>query len=164
MGPERNNFLRRNRIIAGMADATLVVESAETGGALITSRMASSYQRDVLAVPGRATDERSRGCNNLIKKSVAALVESAEDIIEHLNWTEDVLPGQMHLLDKQCITTDERVLLELMTNHPGIVPGELSRLSGIPIQGVLSLLTAMELKRWVYVEPGNQYQAKIRLP
>ena len=74
MGPERNNFLRRNRIIAGMADATLVVESAASGGALITAAMASSYQRDVLAVPGRTTDDRSRGCNRLIKENVAAMV------------------------------------------------------------------------------------------
>jgi DNA processing protein len=164
MGPERNNFLRRNRIIAGMADATLVVESAETGGALITARMASSYQRDVMAVPGRVTDDRSSGCNSLIKKNVASLVESADDIIDQLNWSDDGSPGQGHLFEIPKLSARERQLLELMNQKQGMGPGELSRLSGIPIQGVLSLLTAMELKRWVYVEPGNQYQAKIRLP
>lgn len=164
MGPERNNFLRRNRIIAGMADATLVVESAQSGGALITARMASSYQRDVLAVPGRVTDERSSGCNSLIKKNVAALVESADDIIDLLNWTEDVSPGQGQLFELPQFSARERQLLELMNRKQGMAPGDLSRHSGIPIQEVLALLTGMELKRWVVVEPGNQYQARIRLP
>jgi DNA processing protein len=163
MGPERNNFLRRNRIIAGMADATLVIESAQSGGALITAHMASSYQRDVLAVPGRVTDERSKGCNMLIKKSVAALVESAEDVIDHLNWNGDLAPDQGTLFEKPRFTSQERKLLELMAKYQAMGPGELSRLSGIPIQGVLSLLTGMELKRWVVVEPGNLYQPRITL-
>ena len=163
LGPERNNFLRRNRIIAGMADATLVIESAHSGGALITAHMASSYQRDVLAVPGRVTDDRSRGCNSLIKNSVAALVESAEDIIGQLNWTGDVAADHEHLFEKQNFTAQERQLLELISKYQALGPGELSRHSGIPIQGVLSLLTSMELKRWVVVEPGNLYQTRISI-
>lgn len=159
MGPERNNFLRRNRIIAGMADATLVIESALSGGALITAQMASSYQRDVLAVPGRASDERSKGCNRLIKKNVAAMVESAEDVINHLNWSDHMTQPHGHYPGKPPFTEQEKQLLELMTIHNGLAPGELSSLSGIPIQGVLSMLTEMELKRWVVVEPGNHYQS-----
>jgi DNA processing protein len=98
MGPERNNFLRRNRIIAGMTDATLVVESASTGGSLITANMANSYDRDVLAVPGRTTDPRSRGCNRLIRNQVAALVESAEDVLYHLNWNSKSNPEEPTLI------------------------------------------------------------------
>ena len=163
MGPERNNFLRRNRIIAGMADATLVVESAASGGALITANMASSYQRDVLAVPGRATDERSKGCNGLIKKNVAAMVESARDVIHHLNWMDDVAQNPKHCSEKISFTIQEKQLLELMTQQSGLGPGELCMRSGIPIQKVLSLLTEMELKRWVVVEPGNRYQTMIEI-
>jgi DNA processing protein len=163
MGPERNNFLRRNRIIAGMADATLVVESAASGGALITAQMASSYQRDVLAVPGRATDERSKGCNGLIKKNVAAMVESAQDVIDHLNWTDDIAQNPKHSKGKISFTEQEKQLLELMTLQSGLGPGELSTRSGLPIQKVLSLLTEMELKRWIVVEPGNRYQAMIEI-
>lgn len=159
MGPERNNFLRRNRIIAGMADATLVIESAHSGGALITAHMASSYQRIVLAVPGRATDERSRGCNALIKNNVAALVESTSDILNELNWGQDVVKNPDHTFEKPIHTKQEKKLLELLTNRGRLGPGELSGLSDIPIQGVLSILTQMELKRWVAVEPGNLYQA-----
>ena len=163
MGPERNNFLRRNRIIAGMADATLVVESAASGGALITAAMASSYQLDVLAVPGRATDERSKGCNRLIKSNVAALVESADDVIKHLNWSNDLLPAQGHLFEKISFTDQEKLVLELITRHNGLRPEELSSFSDIPIQIILSILTQMELKRWVHVEPGSLYQSMINL-
>ena len=164
MGPERNNFLRRNRIIAGMADATLVVESAASGGALITANMASSYQRDVLAVPGRTSDMRSKGCNGLIKKNVAAMVESAEDVINHLNWRDDVDLNNKHLSENTIFTNHEKQLLELMALQSGLGPGELCMRSGIPIQKVLSLLTEMELKRWIVVEPGNRYQAMIEIP
>ena len=163
MGPERNNFLRRNRIIAGMADATLVVESAASGGALITANMASSYQRDVLAVPGRTSDMRSKGCNGLIKKNVAAMVESAEDVINHLNWRDDVDLNNKHLSENTIFTNHEKQLLELMALQSGLGPGELCMRSGIPIQKVLSLLTEMELKRWIVVEPGNRYQAMIEI-
>jgi DNA processing protein len=163
MGPERNNFIRRNRIIAGMADATLVVESAASGGALITADMASSYQRDVLAVPGRANDERSKGCNNLIKKNVAAMVESAEDIIHHLNWPDDLAPGPSTLSISASFSEHERKLLNLITDHCGLRPEVLSSFSGIPIHEVLSVLTGMELKGWVNLEPGNLYQSKIEL-
>lgn len=161
MGPERNNFLRRNRIIAGMAEATLVIESAAAGGALITASMASSYQRDVLAVPGRATDERSRGCNGLIKEDVAALVESAEDVIAHLNWTDDRVHGQKRQAEKSLFTRQEQRLLALLARHGSLGPGDLSSLSGIPIQEVLSLLVQMELRQWVYTEPGNLYHTRI---
>ena len=159
MGPARNNFLRRNRIIAGMADATLVVESAASGGALITADMASSYDRLVLAVPGRATDERSKGCNRLIKLNVAAMVESASDVLKELNWIEKNSQTSKLLSEQTAVKKEERQLLELMVRHSGLGPGELSRLSGLPIPLVLSLLTEMELKRWIHAEPGNLYQS-----
>jgi DNA processing protein len=161
MGPERNNFLRRNRIIAGMADATLVVESAQSGGSLITANMAFTYQRDVLAVPGRATDERSRGCNRLIRKNVAALAQSALDVIDHLNWSDDIARDSKHLSDNNSFTPQEKLLLELLTMHSGLRPEELCELSGIAIQEVLARLTEMELKRWVFMEPGLLYQTRI---
>lgn len=158
MGPERNNFLRRNRIIAGMAGATLVVESAAEGGALITADLASSYNRDVLALPGRATDERSKGCNNLIKKNVAAMVESAEDIIGCLNWSEQLRKDPKLPTKKSQPTILEKRLLTLISKHAGLRPEALSSLSGIPIQEVLATLTELELKGWLTVEPGNLYQ------
>ena len=84
--PERNNFLKRNRIIAGISDATLVVESGIKGGALITADIAASYNRDVFAVPGRPDDQWSAGCNSLIKSNKAALAETSDDIEYFLDW------------------------------------------------------------------------------
>lgn len=164
MGPERNNFLRRNRIIAGMADATLVVESAAAGGSLITAKMANSYGRDVLAVPGRTIDQRSRGCNGLIRNQVAALVESAEDVLYHLNWNSDTPQKVRTILPDTIFTRDEKKLIGLIQRYHPVGPGQLSVHSGLPIHVVLSLLTEMELKQWIAVEPGNLYQPGIVLP
>lgn len=161
MGPERNNFLRRNRIIAGLADATLVVESASEGGALITASLADSYDREVLAFPGRTCDKRSSGCNRLIKKNVAAMVESAEDIMDLLNWTDNRSADSKRSDEKETLTAKEKNMLDLLSGQNGLRPEELSVLSGIPIHEVLSLLTAMELNRWISVEPGNIYRTMI---
>jgi DNA processing protein len=164
MGPERNNFLRRNRIIAGMADATLVVESAAAGGSLITANMANSYDRDVLAVPGRTIDQRSRGCNKLIRNQVAALVESAEDVLHHLNWNREIPQEGPGVSQNTLFTNEEKKLMELIQRHHPVGPGDLSIHSGFPIHVVLSLLTEMELKQWIAVEPGNLYQPRISYP
>lgn len=84
--PYRSNFVQRNRIVAGLCDACLVIESPEKGGSLITARMARDYDREVFALPGRPVDANSRGCNLIIKQQVATLVESAEDIVREMNW------------------------------------------------------------------------------
>jgi len=84
--PEKENFVKRNRIVAGMSEATIVIESAEKGGSLITANLANDYNRDVFAVPGRTTDKYSQGCNELIKTQRAQLITSAADLIYCLNW------------------------------------------------------------------------------
>lgn len=164
-GPERNNFLRRNRIIAGLSDATLVVESAARGGALITASIASSYGRDVLAVPGRTIDYRSRGCNLSIKSTKAALTEDADDVLYHLSWDEDH-PAQGSLFPPVTGETirekEERQMFRLIREEPGITPDTLCLRSGIPIHRVLAMLVEMELKKLVLVEPGNRYHSRLR--
>ena len=84
--PDRQNFVKRNRIVAGMSDATVVIESAAKGGALITAELAESYHRDCFAFPGRCNDEYSIGCNNLIRKNQAVLITSAEDLVKAMGW------------------------------------------------------------------------------
>lgn len=158
MGPERNNFLRRNRIIAGLADATLVVESASEGGALITAGLAFSYDRSVLAVPGRVSDARSKGCNRLIKTQIAAMVESAGDVIRELNWGDEnklrVVPG----VQKLELNPLEKKIMELISKHQGLRPEELSEYTGIPIHEILASLTSLEIKACISQEPGNRFQ------
>lgn len=84
--PDKQNFPRRNRIVAGMADAVVVLESGEKGGSLITAGIANSYNIDVLAYPGRASDPLSKGCNNLIRTHRAGLITSGEELVEFMNW------------------------------------------------------------------------------
>ena len=162
MGPERNNFLRRNRIIAGLSQATLVVESAKKGGALITANMAFSYDREVMVVPGRVGDDRSQGCNNLIKRDMATMTESAGDIIRRLNWDVAGVPEKPAVPEVEPSTLEKRLLLSI-EQTPGITPGTLSNLTGIPVNIVLALLLEMELKAWISAEPGNSYRTRINL-
>lgn len=89
--PEKENFVKRNRIVAGISEATIVIESAIKGGSLITANLANDYNRDVFAVPGRTSDKLSLGCNNLIKTQKANLLTSAADLIYILNWNIEKL-------------------------------------------------------------------------
>jgi DNA processing protein len=92
--PDKQNFPKRNRVIAGLSDAVVVVESKVSGGALITAEIALSYNREVLSFPGRTDEPMSRGCNNLIQRNKAYLVQSANDVIEYLGWQEELTPDK----------------------------------------------------------------------
>lgn len=161
--PERNNFLRRNRIIAGLAEGTLIVESGSKGGALITAELASSYNREVFAVPGRTNDSHSAGCNRLIKKHLASLVESAEDIEYLLNWEPPEISKKPVRTLRELLTDEERRLLLILQEAPDSGPDILSIRTSIPLPTVISLLLHMELKSWVTSLPGNLYRATVRL-
>jgi DNA processing protein len=156
--PERNNFLKRNRIIAGLADATLVVESGIKGGALITADIANSYNRDVLAVPGRPDDQWSTGCNNLIKNNKAALIESADDIEFFLNWKpEKARPPVQRTLFSDLDDT-ERMVYELLMKEGEMTIDAICRLVSIPVYKLSSLLLQMEFKGVLKCYPGNLYR------
>ena len=99
--PDRQNFVRRNRIVAGMSDATIVVESAIKGGALITAELSESYHRDCFAFPGRVNDPYSMGCNELIKKNRAALIQSAEDFVNAMGWNTSVVQSSKHNVQRE---------------------------------------------------------------
>ncbi len=162
--PERNNFLRRNRIIAGLSDATLVVESGAKGGSLITAEMASSYSREVLALPGRREDKYSTGCNSLIKRNVAALVESGEDIEYLLNWetVQPVKEAQVRL--NFDLSAEEQGIMEIIRDHQPAGSEIISIKTGIPLHSVISMLLQMELQNLITVQPGNTYKLSVKLP
>ena len=144
--PERNNFIKRNRIIAGLSDATLVVESGIKGGALITADIANSYNRDVLAVPGRPGDQWSAGCNSLIRNNKAALVESSDDIEYFLNWKSEKSkpPVQRSLFSE--LDENEKLIYELLVKQGEMNIDTICRTSGIPVYKLSSLLLQMEFK------------------
>jgi len=157
--PERNNFLKRNRIIAGLADATLVVESGIKGGALITAEMANSYNRDVFAVPGRPDDQWSQGCNHLIKINKAALAESAEDIEYFLDWKpEKSKPAIQKTLFSE-LSGPEQKIYELVTREGELTIDSICRDLDIPVAKLSALLLQMEFKGLLKCFPGNVYRS-----
>ena len=156
--PERNNFLKRNRIIAGLSDATVVVESGIKGGALITADMANSYNRDVFAVPGRPDDQWSAGCNSLIKSNKAALAESAEDIEYFLNWTpEKSKPPVQKTLFSELSESEQRIY-ELIMKEGELTIDHICRQLDIPISKLSPQLLQMEFKGMIKCYPGNVYR------
>jgi DNA processing protein len=156
--PERNNFVKRNRIIAGIADATLVVESALKGGALITADIANSYNRDVLAYPGRANDAYSKGCNWLVKTNKAAMVECVEDLEYHLGWeiTQQKQATQTELFAE--LTREELEIVAILREH-GELPIDIIAIhANMPVSKVSALLLNIEFAGVVRSLPGKVYR------
>jgi DNA processing protein len=157
--PERNNFLRRNRIIAGLSDATLVIESGYKGGALITADIANSYNRDVFAVPGRPDDQWSSGCNNLIKNNKAALVENADDIEFLLGWKEEKAKQPVQRTLFSDLDDTERGIYELLLKQGEMDIDSICRTLDLQVFKLSSILLQMEFKGLVKCYPGNVYRA-----
>ncbi len=169
---DASNFPRRNRIVAGMSDATVVLESGFKGGSLITADIANSYSRDVFAFPGRVGDEGSAGCNRLIKNNQAALVESAFDVMRMLGWErkktdvgaadKEADVGDLNFKN-QCtlfegLSEDEEKVMKLLHDkEDGLSYDELLLALGIGCSEVSLLLLNLELKEQIRVLPGKKY-------
>ena len=156
--PERNNFLKRNRIIAGLSDATLVVESGIKGGALITADIANSYNRDVFAVPGRPDDQWSAGCNSLIKSNKAFLTECSDDIEYFLDWKPEKSKPPVQRTLFSDLDDSEKVIFELLSRQGELAIDTICRSLDIPVYKLSSLLLQMEFKGLVKCSPGNLYR------
>lgn len=156
---DRNNFLKRNRIIAGMSEATLVVESAEKGGALVTADIAHSYDREVFAVPGRPTDKMSKGCNTLIKTQKAQAITAAVDLIYFLNWeVEKKKPcPQIELFID--LSPEEEQIINALKKLGKAELDVLALESKLPGYKVASHLLNLELNNLIRPLPGKQYEA-----
>jgi len=157
---DRQNFLRRNRIIAGLADATIVVESAEKGGALVTADIANSYNRDVFAFPGRSNDLFSKGCNNLIKYNKAVLIENHADLEKAMNW--DVSTSATKAIQTSMfveLNAEEQKLMDLLKQGERFVD-EISSETQLPMSRVSSLLLGLEFKALIVSMPGKMYKVK----
>lgn len=163
--PDRQNFVQRNRIIAGLSDAIVVIESACKGGALITAGFANDYNRDVFAFPGRMDDEWSRGCNMLIKNNRAGLIESAEDMLKMMGWEKGQVQKTMPRLDLFTELTEEemKVFTCLRTYPDGIHVNLLAVTLAFPYSKLTAVLLEMEFKMYVKSLPGNVYKAILPL-
>ena len=155
--PDRENFLRRNRLIAGLADATIVVESAEKGGSLVTADIAFSYGRDVYTFPGRVTDIFSSGCNRLIQMNKAGLISSAKDLIMSLCWDADaknLLPKDLFLSAEKPEHPIIRLLQEKGEFHVNRLAAEMN----LPIHKLTPALFELEMGGHIKAFPGGIYK------
>lgn len=158
--PDRHNFVSRNRIVAGMCDATIVVESAQKGGSLITAELAESYHRDCFAFPGRISDEYSKGCNQLIRDNRASLLSSAEDFVAAIGWhtstpSEKVVVQRSLFLD---LSDEEQKVVAILEKQGNQQINTLVVETDIPVHKMNAILFELEMKGVVRVLAGGMYQ------
>lgn len=156
--PYRGNFLARNRIVAGMADCLMVVESAaDHGGALHTARLAREYNREVFALPGRATDHYSGGCNRLLRDNIAQLCTCADDIISTMGWETIPSEGVQTQLFRE-LSPEEKLIVDLLEKLGDMQINELTMKTGMPISRLSACLMTMEMDGLVQSIPGARYR------
>lgn len=156
--PLRENFLKRNRIVAGISKATIIIESAAKGGSLVTADIANSYDKDVFAVPGRTSDIYSKGCNNLIKNNQANVLTSSKDIVKMLNWDLNEKPK---IIQKQLfleLNEKEQKIYDLLHEKGQQLLDVISLECNIPIYQLSSILLQMELKEITKPLPGKMFE------
>lgn len=158
--PDRQNFVQRNRIVAGLADATVIIESAEKGGSMITADLAFSYGRELFAFPGRIDDNSSRGCNRLIQKQKASLITQAADLVDLLGWdktTPTPQPTQGSL--PFSANPENDTTLRAIQESGEIQVNELGRQLDIPFHQLSSILFELEMEGLIQALPGGRYKS-----
>ncbi|MFT3948986.1 MAG: DNA-processing protein DprA [Agriterribacter sp.] len=157
--PDKQNFPKRNRIVAGIADATIVIETSLQGGSMITAELAGNYNKDVFAVPGKATDIKSAGCNYLIKSNKAALVTSGKDIIDFMNWDTRVLPKkarQAALFTE--LTPEQTAVTELLSKKETVHIDEINLNCNFSSSIIAAAILNLELQGLITSLPGKLYK------
>jgi DNA processing protein len=156
--PEKNNFIRRNRIIAGLADATIVVQSGHKGGALITADIANSYHRDVFTFPGRVGDPASAGCNQLIKIHKASLVEGARDVLINLGWISEPKTETMTQTEPfHELSEMESKIMDVLRTEGNVTIDEICLRCNMPVNRISEHLLMMEFAGLIKCLPGDVY-------
>ena len=163
--PFPQNFVQRNRIVAGIADATVVIESASKGGSLITASLATGYDRDCFAFPGRINDQYSQGCNELVSRNRAALITSAYDFVEAMNWEVATKKKSAEDLQTELFPDmspeETAVMTALRENSDGLQVNQMVVQLNTPINKLLPLLFEMEMKGYIKAVAGGCYRAMI---
>ncbi|GHT36892.1 DNA processing protein DprA [Bacteroidia bacterium] len=157
--PDKPNFVKRNRIIAGLSDATIVIESADRGGSLITADIAVSYSRDVYAFPGRITDVRSQGCNRLIRQTKAGLISTAADFISAMCWDVPVASAQPVQKELAFVPDGKGgAVLNIIRERKEIHINELSAEFDTPVHELSEILFDLEMQGFIMARPGSTYK------
>lgn len=155
--PDREHFPMRNRIVAGLVDAVIVVESAASGGSLITAELANQYNRDVLAVPGSIGEKYSAGCNYLIKNHKASLLQGVQDVVRQLNWDVKIEKNNQRQLFVE-LSDNEQKLVDLIRESKEMGIDQLMALSGMASSLLAMTLLELEMKNCITSLPGKRYQ------
>ncbi|GAB3420870.1 DNA-processing protein DprA [Niabella aquatica] len=157
--PDRHNFPSRNRIVAGMSDATIVMETDVKGGSMITAELANGYNRDVFAYPGRVTDKKSSGCNHLIKTNNAILLTDATQLLQTMGW---ISPKKIHKnTTKQLfinLTGEEKIIVSLLTEKSELSIDEINGQSGLSSSTVAVCILNLEMQNIIQHLPGKRYR------
>ena len=159
---DKGNFVRRNRIVAGMSDACILIESAAHGGGMITAGIAFDYGRDVFALPGRVGDHFSTGCNNTIRDNKAMLLTSAEDFVKAMGWEDDALriEAQKRGIERQLfpnLTPEQQRIVDVLSKTNDLQLNQLAAQTDIPIGDITSILFQMEMMGVVKPMAGGNY-------
>lgn len=156
----RENFLKRNRIVAGISEATIVIESAEKGGALVTTDIANSYSRDVFAVPGRINDTYSKGCNSLIRDNKAALITCAQDMVNMLSWEQNTKKVEKNIQPQLFVDLvgDELRVYDYLQQKEKELLDVIALDCKIPVYKMASILFQLEMKGLVRPLPGKLFE------
>ncbi|MTH17885.1 DNA-processing protein DprA [Flavobacterium sp. LC2016-01] len=157
--PDKEKFVRRNRIVAGMTEATIVIESADKGGSLITANLANDYNREVFAVPGRVTDRYSQGCNDLIKTQKANVLTGAADLIYVLNWDLEKKPKTIQKQLFIDLEPDEQKIYDFLQKNGKELLDSIALECNFPIFKISGMLLNMELKGVIRPLPGKMFEA-----
>lgn len=160
--PVARNFVQRNRIVAGCADATILIESADKGGGLITCSIARSYSRDVFAIPGPVNAVYSKGCNNLIRDNAAALISSAEDLVKAMGWDDDerLIKAQQQGIQRELfpdLSAEERAIIETLQRNNDLQVNIIAIKTGMDMGSLSAVLFDLEMKGLVKLLAGGMY-------
>jgi DNA processing protein len=156
--PDKHNFPSRNRVVAGMCDATIVIETGIKGGSVITADLANAYNRDVFAIPGRTSDLKSEGCNHLIKNNKAILLTDADQLIDIMGWTENKtgVKTRQKLLFID-LTAEEKIIVGILQEKQNASIDEINLKSGLSSSSVAAAILNLEMQSVIYSKPGKIY-------
>ncbi len=159
--PDKHNFPTRNRIVAGMSDATIVIETDIKGGSMITAELANSYNKDVFAIPGKITDGKSAGCNYLIKNNKAMLLTDAAELVQVMNWEDKAKSKKEKRSQRELfieLTADEKIIIAILNENDTVSIDEINIKSGLSSSAVAAAILNLELQNVMVSLPGKLYR------
>lgn len=157
--PDKHNFPTRNRVVAGMTDATVVIESGIKGGSMVTAELANGYNRDVFAFPGRITDSKSAGCNHLIKSNKAMLLTDAQQLLEMMGWeakSKKEKKSQREIFIE--LSKEEKIIVDILNEKETVHIDEINLRSGLSTSAIAAAILNLELQNVVNGLPGKMYK------